>query len=271
MTGAVTRILELDTLPKQNTEIVSSGEYVPTMEIEKSENMLGTAPQTQEVTRVTWFGTEPPISTQGVPVEDDVTCHENDMTEEGLQERLGTAPLTHFVTGRVTERPEYEAEHNGMLGDGVNKSMTSMDMSVAMGGRNKRFVIGKTFVTGLAKGITNDNKCVRFEDNVDNPKARKAPLKIQTPGLNVARMALGLATKLSIGTSENKVIMNGVKCMKGLTGSPKAKTVKAKKKISKIAIPEWLKQWQKIAADSPPREKETNNHPNTPKSKKTEP
>jgi hypothetical protein len=174
------------------------------------------------------------------------------MTEEGLQERLGTAPLTHFVTGSVTERPEYEAEQNGMLGDGVNKSMTSMDMSVAMGGRNKRFVIGKTFVTGLAKGITNDNKCVRFEDNVDNPKARKAPLKIQTPGLNVARMALGLATKLSIGTSENKVIMNGVKCMKGLTGSPKAKTVKAKKKISKIAIPEWLKQWQKIAADSPP-------------------
>ena len=56
------------------------------------------------------------------------------MTEEGLQERLGTAPLTHFVTGRVRERPEYEAEQNGMLGDGVNKSMTSMDMSVAMGG-----------------------------------------------------------------------------------------------------------------------------------------
>ena len=69
MTGAVTRILELDTLPKQNTEIVSSGEYVPTMEIEKSENMLGTAPQTQEVTgevtTVTGFGTAPPISTQG--------------------------------------------------------------------------------------------------------------------------------------------------------------------------------------------------------------
>lgn len=65
MTGTVTRILELDTLPKQNTEIVSSGEYVPTMEIEKSENMLGTAPQTQEVTRVTGFGTAPPISTQG--------------------------------------------------------------------------------------------------------------------------------------------------------------------------------------------------------------
>ena len=120
--------------------------------------------------------------------------------------------------------------------------MTSMDISVAMGGRNKRFGIGKTFVTGLAKGITNDNKCVRFEDNVDNPKARKAPLKIQTPGLNVARMALGLATKLSIGTSENKVIINGAKCMKGLTGSPKAKTVKGKKKISKIAFPEWLKQ-----------------------------
>ena len=145
--------------------------------------------------------------------------------------------------------------------------MTSMDISVAMGGRNKRFGIGKTFVTGLAKGITNDNKCVRFEDNVDNPKARKAPLKIQTPGLNVARMALGLATKLSIGTSENKVIINGAKCMKGLTGSPKAKTVKAKKKISKLAIPEWLKQWQKIAADPPPHEKETNNHPNTPKRK----
>ena len=133
--------------------------------------------------------------------------------------------------------------------------MTSMDISVAMGGRNKRFGIGKTFVTGLAKGITNDNKCVRFEDNVDNPKARKAPLKIQTPGLNVARMALGLATKLSIGTSENKVIINGAKCMKGLTGSPKAKTVKAKKKISKLAIPEWLKQWQKIAAESPPTKK----------------
>ena len=109
--------------------------------------------------------------------------------------------------------------------------MTSMDISVAMGGRNKRFGIGKAFVTGLAKGITNDNKCVRFEDNVDNPKARKAPLKIQTPGLNVARMALGLATKLSIGTSENKVIINGAKCMKGLTGSPKAKTVKAKKNL----------------------------------------
>ena len=37
-------------------------------------------------------------------------------TEVGLQERLGTAPLTHFVTGSVTERPEYEAEQNGMLG-----------------------------------------------------------------------------------------------------------------------------------------------------------
>ena len=177
------------------------------------------------------------------------------MTEEGLQERLGTAPLTHFVTGSVTERPEYEAEQNGMLGDGVNKSMTSMDMSVAMGGRNKRFVIGKTFVTGLAKGITNDNKCVRFEDNVDNPKARKAPLKIQTPGLNVARMALGLATKLSIGTSENKVIMNGVKCMKGLTGSPKAKTVKAKKKSLKLPSQNGSNNGKKLQLIPPPVKK----------------
>ena len=70
LTQTVTRILEIDTLPKQNTEIVLSRENVPTMEIEKSENMLGTAPQTQEVTgevtRLIGFGTAHPMSTHSV-------------------------------------------------------------------------------------------------------------------------------------------------------------------------------------------------------------
>jgi hypothetical protein len=86
-------------------------------------------------------------------------------------------------------------------------------MKKPIGNPGEKF--GITLVTGLAKDVS-------LKSNVDNPKAGKAPIQIHTPGLNAARMALGLATKLNIGPSETKVIMNGVKCVKGLTGSPKA-------------------------------------------------
>jgi hypothetical protein len=195
-----------------------------------------------------------------------VANKENERETDGMiYEGLGTGMTDIGVATKCISRG------NDTLSAGPDMNKTAragLNMNRPVDNKIKRLGIDETLATGLAKEINNDNKCASVMKNivVDNPKAKKAPKKIQTTGQNVAKLALGLATKLNIGPSATEVILNGAKCVKSMTGSPKAKTLKAKKNNSKIALPDWLKKWQTIAAESPPPQKKlmiTQTPPNT--------
>ena len=187
VTGTVTKPPELDTSSTHDTQIVSGGEKND-MSVAELQGRLGTAPQTPmvtgEVTSITGFGTTPPISAQGVATGDDVTCQEiepekYDMNVAELQDRLGTAPQTQMVTGSMPGRPEYDTDLANDTQCVTRGKCVSYENDCE---REDMLGIGKTLDTGMAKDITNDNKCVSLKSNVDNQKVGKAPIKIQICG-----------------------------------------------------------------------------------------
>ena len=86
---------------------------------------------------------------------------------------------------------------------------------------------------------------------VENTGAQQAA-DMHLTQVHKAKVGLGLATITRVGLKEKNEIMKCTSGAQSLTGSPKTKTSKSKRIVSKIAPPDWLKKWQKIAAESPP-------------------
>ena len=61
-----------------------------------------------------------------------------------------------------------------------------------------------------------------------------------------------MATTLRLVLDKNEVVVTELNNVNGMKGSPKTTNFKSKKKISKVALPDWLIKWQTKCAESPP-------------------
>ena len=84
------------------------------------------------------------------------------------------------------------------------------------------------------------------------PWRQTSTKKARDLGPEVASLTQGLATQLRLGLDKNEVVVTKLSNMNGMIWSPKATNFKSKKKISKVALPDWLIKWQEQKRRVPP-------------------
>ena len=140
----------------------------------------------------------------------------------------------------------------GQTASNVQTKIRELNMCETMYGIDSGVGIAVTLTTGLAKATDNVNSGVDSNEIiVENTGAQQAADMYLTQVHKAAKIGLGLATEVRMGLKGNNEIMKCMSGAKSSTGSPKAKSFKNKKITSKIAPPEWLQKWSKIAAEPP--------------------
>ena len=196
-------------------------------------------------------GTDMKIMTEGSTLLDNVDTHHiiNSL-------KTGVA-LTTEIGGMFGNKTNNNTLYvGGQTAGNVQTRIRELNMCEMVNDMDSGVGIAVTLKTGLAKATDNVSTGVEnYEIIVENPGSQQAA-NMHLTQVHKANVGLGLATITRVGLKEKNDIMKCMSGAQGLTGSPKAKTPKNNKKIvSKIAPPNWLKKWQKIAAESPPVKK----------------
>ena len=147
----------------------------------------------------------------------------------------------------------------GQTANNVQAKIRELNMREMVNDMDIGFGIAVPLTTRLAK--ISDNVSGGVESNeiiVENTGIQQTANMHQTK-VHKAKVGLGLATITRVGLNAKNEIMKCTSGAQSLTGSPKTKTSKSKRIVSKIAPPDWLKKWQKIAAESPPVKKKLQN------------
>ena len=192
---------------------------------------------TGDVTSTISIGTVLPEPTQGVATDRSVAME--------VAIRLGTAPGTQVVTGDVTDLIGIDISLPEPTNCEATGENVDMEPGTGLGTAPMTNIVTGDVASIGNKGLMQGGKIVA------KPGSQDAPKSSQQKGTKVARLTQGLATGIMIGLDKNEVIMKNLNDVKSSAGSPKSTAFKNKKVTKKIALPEWLKKWQKIAAESP--------------------